>query len=87
MSPILGQKVPRSPVVARTTYLNKVFASEDSDILIPNSNKPNIVVIPKKRRRADNNSESNYSSEQAPAPHVRHTPELKGTPQNVRDSR
>ena len=61
--------------MGRGRYM-KAFASEDSDILIPNRNKPNIVTP--KRVWDDNDSESNYAWEQTPEPKHPKTHELKG---------
>ena len=76
-SPILGQKVPKmSPPpqpVSRDTF--QVFASEDSDILIPNRNKDNLPTSTAMKRDRDDDSETNYSWEGTPEP-PKH--ELKG---------
>ena len=79
-SPILGQKVPRttpSPIVIAARY--NVFASEDSDILLPNRNKPNIIPVKRAREVDDIDSELNYSWEQTPErPSNKRQQEIKG---------
>ena len=71
-SPVMGQAVGY-----------KVFAPEDSDILIPNRNKPTMTISPKRVREDhddDIDSESNYSRSQTPEePKFRKTYHVKGS--------
>ena len=64
-SPILGQKVMPQSVKAMPSpgnvFIHRVFESEDSDILVPNINKSNLVVeIPQFTDNHQEN-ESTYS--------------------------
>lgn len=76
-SPILGQKPPKRtpPPQQATRDTFKVFASEDSDILIPNRNKDNLPTSTTGTGARDDDSETNYSWEGTPEP-PKH--ELKG---------
>lgn len=64
---------PPPQPVSRDTF--QVFASEDSDILIPNRNKDNLPTSATGKRDRDDDSETNYSWDGTPEP-PKH--ELKG---------